>query len=108
MKTSTIVLTMAAAVFSPCAASAQTVDQLMADHVLLNAELERCKQLGMASVNDARCKTAREAENKRFFGTGSTYTPAPVNIFPNTPTQLVPAEKQKPIQRAPTLGPPNG
>jgi conjugative transfer region protein TrbK len=108
MKASIVILTLTAAVISPSAASAQTVGQLMADRALLNAELDRCKQLGMASVDDLRCKTAREAENKRFFGTGSTYTPAPVNIFPNTPTQLVPAEKQKPIQRAPTLGPPNG
>jgi hypothetical protein len=39
----------------PTFASAQNVDQLTADRVLLNAELERYKQLGMASVDDARC-----------------------------------------------------
>jgi hypothetical protein len=31
----------------PTFTSAQNVDQLTADRVLLNAELERCKQLGM-------------------------------------------------------------
>jgi hypothetical protein len=39
----------------PTFASAQNFDQLTADRVLPNAELERCKQLGMASVDDARC-----------------------------------------------------
>ena len=91
----------------PATAFAQTVDQLVADHALLNAELDRCKLLGMASVDDAQCETARAAENKRFFGNGTTYTPAPVNIFPNTPDKLVPAQKQ-PIPTAPsTSGPPN-
>jgi conjugative transfer region protein TrbK len=73
VKASIIVLTLAAAIIGP-AVSAQTVDQLLVDRALLNAELERCKQLGRASVDDARCRTARQAENKRFFGTGATYT----------------------------------
>jgi hypothetical protein len=34
----------------PTFASAQNVDQLTADRVLLNAELERCKQLGVARL----------------------------------------------------------
>ena len=80
-------IAVAAALFAatPVAAFAQTVDQLVADHALLNAELDRCKQLGMASVDDARCKTARAAENKRFFGSGTTYTPHPVDVFPTAP-----------------------
>jgi conjugative transfer region protein TrbK len=72
VKSQALGLSIAAAVPMPTFASAQNVDQLPADRVLLNGELERCKQLGMASVDDARCKTARRAENKRFFGTGTT------------------------------------
>ncbi len=76
MKSQTLALAIAAAVFVPSFASAQSVDQLLGDRARLNAELERCKQLGMASVDDARCKTARQAENKRFFGSGATYRPS--------------------------------
>lgn len=47
------------------AAQAQTVDQLLADHALLGTELDRCKKMGMASTDDARCKTARAAEQER-------------------------------------------
>lgn len=66
------------------AASAQTVDQLLADHGLLNAELDRCKGLGMGSLTDARCKTAHAAETKRFFGDYTVhYTPIPVQVYPN-------------------------
>lgn len=83
MKAHTTVIAAAIAASVPFAASAQTVEQLVANHALLNAELNRCKQLGMASVDDARCKTAWTAENQRFFGNGTTYTPDPVNVFPN-------------------------
>ncbi len=70
----------------PFVACAQTIDELVAHHALLNAEMDRCKQLGMASVDDARCKTARAAETKRFFGNGqTTYTPHPVDVFPSAP-----------------------
>jgi hypothetical protein len=80
-------MAIAAAVLMPTFASAQTVDQLMADRVLLNAELERRNQLGIASVDDARCKTERQAEKKRFFETGATYTPSvPVEVFPSHPS----------------------
>ena len=57
MKATVIVLTLAVAVIGP-AASAQTVDQPIADRPLLNAELERCKQLGKASVDDIGCISA--------------------------------------------------
>jgi conjugative transfer region protein TrbK len=67
------------------AASAQSVDDLLKDHALLRSELDRCKQLGMASNDDAHCKTARAAEQKRFFGSGSSnYTQQPVDIFNGT------------------------
>jgi type II secretory pathway component PulJ len=68
VKSQTLDLAMAAAVLMSIFASAQTVDQLMADRVLRNAELERCKQLGMASVQYAGCKTARQAENSGSLG----------------------------------------
>ncbi len=96
------VIATAAALFvaAPVAGFAQTVDQLVADHALLNAELDRCKQLGMASVDDARCKTARAAENKRFFGNGTTYTPAPVTVTPGEPVPDIKSPKKN--------NPPNG
>ena len=97
---------LAFALLGALAASAQTVDQLVANQALLNAELERCKQLGMASVDDARCKTARTAENKRFFGGGATYTDRPVQVFQHPP-HVNPQPMQ---QKAPSdaSGPPNG
>ena len=97
------VITAAAAflIVAPVAAIAQTVDQLVADHALLNAELDRCKQLGMASVDDARCKTARVAENKRFFGNGTTYTPSAPSVYPDV---KIP-DLKSPAQQG---GPPHG
>jgi conjugative transfer region protein TrbK len=96
MKSRTFALAIAAAAFAPNFAAAQSVDQLLADHALLNSELERCKQLGIASVDDARCKTARQAENKRFLGSGATYTaPPPVDVFPSHPKIDPQPTKQK-------------
>ncbi|BAJ79779.1 hypothetical protein ACMV_04320 [Acidiphilium multivorum AIU301] len=92
---------------TPAWAAAPTIDQLVANPTLLNAEMDRCKHLGMAANDDARCQTAWRAEDKRFFGNGVTYTPEPVNIFRNTPNKLVPAEKQRPIPPAPA-GAPHG
>jgi len=92
---------------TPAWAAAPTIDQLVANPTLLNTEMDRCKHLGMAANDDARCQTAWQAENKRFFGNGVTYTPEPVNIFRNTPNKLVPAEKQRPIPPAPA-GVPHG
>ena len=62
VKSQTLGMAIAAAVLMPTFASAQAVDQLMADRVLLNAELERRKQLGIACVDDARCRTERQAK----------------------------------------------
>ena len=62
MKSQTLGMAIAAAVLMPTFASAQAVDQLMADRVLLNAELERRKQLGIACVDDARRRTERQAK----------------------------------------------
>ena len=95
MKSQTLALAIAVATYVPCFALAQNADQLVADRALLNAELDRCKQLGMASVDDARCKMARQAENKRFFGTGTTYTPSSVDVFPSHPIIDPQPAKQK-------------
>jgi hypothetical protein len=54
VKVTIIVLTLAAAIIAP-APSAQIVAQLITDHMLLNSELARYKQLGMASVDNMRC-----------------------------------------------------
>jgi hypothetical protein len=57
VKATIIVLTFAAAIIGPTG-SAQTIDQLLVDQALLNAELERCKKLGITTVDDMRCKLA--------------------------------------------------
>jgi conjugative transfer region protein TrbK len=72
--------------------SAQSVDDLLKDHALLRSELDRCKQMGLASNDDARCKTARAAEQKRFFGNGVGYTSKPTNVFPGTPDYAAPGQ----------------
>jgi hypothetical protein len=46
VKSQTLGLAIAAAALMPTFASAQADDQLMADRVLLNAELKRCKSSG--------------------------------------------------------------
>ena len=97
MKSRTFALAIAAAAFVPSFAPAQSIDQLLADHALLNSELERCKELGLASVDDARCKTARQAENKRFFGSGTIYTDKPVQVYPGAPVpEPNPPDKKRP------------
>lgn len=87
MKRHAITLAFAILTSAQIAAAAQTtVDQLLTDHGRLDAELGRCKRLGMAEINDARCKVAHEAEHKRFFGGGTHYTPSEApNIFPSNP-----------------------
>ena len=89
------------------AAAAQTVDNLLKDHALLNSELDRCNQLGMASSNDSRCQTARAAEQQRFFGGGVGYTTKPINIFPDHQDIDPQPNSQKP-GRSSTSGPPHG
>ena len=102
MKANLIAVAAALLVFgAPVALFAQTVDQLVENHVLLNAELDRCKQLGMASIDDARCKAARVAENKRFFGNGTTYTPSAPSVYPDV---KIP-DLKSPTQQG---GPPHG
>jgi conjugative transfer region protein TrbK len=92
----------------PAWAGTPTVDQLVANPTMLNAEMDRCKHLGMAANDDARCQAAWQAENKRFFGNGAgTYSQAPVNVFNNTPKFDPQPNSQKP--HPPTSsGPPNG
>ncbi|WP_342629750.1 putative entry exclusion protein TrbK-alt [Nguyenibacter vanlangensis] len=103
------VLTAFLAIVAPMIASAQSVDALLKDHALLNRELDRCKQIGMAANDDPRCHIAWDAENRRFFDNGTDhYTPSvSTNLFPSTPDHLVPAQKQ---QRGPhsQTGEPHG
>ena len=107
MNAKTLVIIGIFGIATPALAAAPTIDQLIANPSLLNAEMDRCKRLGMAATDDARCQAAWQAENKRFFGNGVRYSPEPVNIFRNTPDKLVPAEKQQPIPPAPA-GAPHG
>ena len=93
---------------TPALAAVPTIDQLVANPTMLNAEMDRCKHLGMAAHDDARCQTAWKAENKRFFGNGpGTYTPAPVTVFNNPPKFDPQPNSQKPYLSI-SSGPPNG
>ena len=94
-------------VATPAWAAAPTIDQLVANPTLLNTEMDRCKHLGMAANDDARCRTAWQAENKQFFGNGVTYTPAPVHVFNNVPKFDPQPNSQKATPSKPS-GPPNG
>ena len=97
MKPQIIIATVVVLAVAP-AVKAQTIDDLLADHTLLGTELDRCKQMGMASTDDARCKTARAAEQKRFFGSGVDYTQHPVVVTPGEP---VPPTTNDPPQPRP-------
>jgi len=107
MKPQIIAATFVVFIAAP-AVRAQTIEDLLADHALLGTELARCKQMGMASTDDARCKTARAAEQKRFFGNGVGYTHS-------TPNEVLPGKEQfdpqpnsqKPAQ-PPNSGEPHG
>ena len=65
MKSQTLALAIAVATYVPCFALAQSVDQLLADRALLNAELDRCEQLGMASIDErgARWRDKRKTSD---------------------------------------------
>lgn len=51
----------------------------------LDAELARCKAIGAVAAEDAGCKTAWEANRKRFFQPGKLYQDRVKDAFPNTP-----------------------
>lgn len=95
-------------VSKPIWAKAPTIDQLIANPKMLTAELDRCKHLGMAANDDARCHTAWRAQNKQFFGKDPTYTKRPVNIFRNTPAYTSPSLQKPNLQKPTQAGPPNG
>ncbi len=87
---------------TPAWAAAPSIDQLAANPTLLNAEMARCRHLGMAANEDARCQTAWRAENKRFSGNGVTYTPNTPQVYPDAPfPDLHPAQPS-------SVKPPNG
>ena len=93
---------------APAWASAPTIDQLVANPKMLTAELDRCKQLGMAANGDARCHTAWQAQNKQFFGSGAgNYSKVPVHLFGNTPKFDPEPNSQKPYPPK-SSEPPNG
>ena len=84
---------------TPALAAAPTIDQLIANPSRLNAEMDRCKHLGMAANDDPRCQTAWKAENKRFFGNGTTtYTPSTPQIYPNAPVPNLQPPKPSPVK----------
>lgn len=89
MKAKVIVAAILVLSFAGSVASAQSVDGLLKDRALLRSELDRCKQMGLASNDDARCKTARAAEQKRFFGSGVGYTEQPTQVTPGEPVPSI-------------------
>lgn len=50
----------------------------------LDAELARCKAIGAVAAEDAGCKTAWEANRKRFFQPGKLYQDRLTDAFPDT------------------------
>ena len=103
------IIAAAAVVFAAVpVAQAQSVDDLLADHTLLRAELERCKQMGMPSTDDARCKTARAAEQKRFFGNGVGYTHSTPTEVPPGKEQFDPQPNSQKSVQPPNMGEPHG
>ena len=93
---------------TPAWAAEPTIDQLVANPTLLNTEMDRCKHLGMAANDDARCRTAWQAENKRFFGNGAgTYKSTPVDVFPSHPT-INPQPDSQRASSSKSPDPPNG
>jgi len=95
MKPKIIIATVVVFAVTP-AVKAQTIDDLLANHALLGTELDRCKQMGIASTDDARCKTARAAEQKRFFGNGVGYTKRPVDVTPGEPVPPITNDPPQP------------
>jgi conjugative transfer region protein TrbK len=51
----------------------------------LDAELARCKAIGAAAAEDAGCKTAWEANRKRFLQPRKLYQDSLTDAFPDTP-----------------------
>jgi conjugative transfer region protein TrbK len=51
----------------------------------LDAELARCKAIGQEAAEDTVCKTAWEANRKRFFQPGKLYQDRLTDAFPDTP-----------------------
>jgi conjugative transfer region protein TrbK len=95
MNVKTLVIIAVFSIAIPAWAAAPTIDQLVANPTLLNAEMDRCKDLCMAANDDARCQTAWQA------GNGVTYTPKPVDLFRNTPAYVSPGKNE------PTSGQPS-
>ena len=102
MNAKSLVIIGISCIATPALAAAPTIDQLVANPTMLNCEMDRCKHLGMAANADPRCQTAWRAENKRFFGSGVTYTPSTPQVYPNAPFPDLHPPKPSPVK------PPNG
>ena len=98
MNAKTLVIIGIFSIAIPAWAAAPTIDQLVANPTLLNTEMDRCKHLGMAANDDARCQTAWQAENKRFFGNGVTYTPSTPQVYPKAPFPDLHPPKPSPVK----------
>ena len=54
----------------------------------LDAELARCKAIGAQAAEDAGCKTAWEANRKRFFQPGKLYQDRVTDAFADAPSPV--------------------
>ena len=108
MNAKSLVIIGISCIATPALAAAPTIDQLVANPTMLNGEMDRCKHLGMAANDDARCRNAWQAENKRFFGTGAgTYKSTRVDVFPSHPT-INPQPNSQRASSSKAPDPPNG
>lgn len=56
-----------------------------ADHPGIEAELLRCRDIGMAALDDATCRKAWAENRRRFFEDGHPAAPAPERFGPASP-----------------------
>jgi conjugative transfer region protein TrbK len=50
----------------------------------LQAELRRCKGLGLAAAEDAACQAANREHRARFLAPSTPYAPRYIDIFPKS------------------------
>ena len=72
--TATVALA-ACATMSACSRQSAAEDAKAMSAPALSSELQRCKQLGLKSYDDAGCRAAQQESNDRFYGRKREKTP---------------------------------
>jgi conjugative transfer region protein TrbK len=72
--TATVALT-ACATMAACSRQGVAENAKAMSAPTLSAELERCKELGLKSYDDASCRAAQQESNDRFYGRKREGTP---------------------------------